>query len=102
MKKQPDKPPPAAVNVVKKEISILNELGLHARPAAMFVKLANEFLSEITVEKGAETVNGKSIMGIMMLAAGKGSKIKVTAVGQDAEAAVEAIEKLIQSKFGEE
>jgi phosphocarrier protein len=89
-------------NIVKREITIINELGLHARPAAMLVKLANEFISDITVEKGAETVNGKSIMGIMMLAAGKGSKIKVIAEGPDAEEAVDAIEKLIASKFGEE
>lgn len=91
-----------STNVVQKEIEILNELGLHARPAAMFVKLANEFSCEITVEKGSEVVNGKSIMGIMMLAAGKGSKIKVTAQGPDAKKAIEEIEKLILSKFGEE
>lgn len=89
-------------NTIRKEITILNELGLHARPAAMFVKLANEYLSDITVEKGSETVNGKSIMGIMMLAAGKGSKLKITATGPDASEAIEAIEKLIESKFGEE
>lgn len=88
--------------IVKKEMEILNELGLHARPAAMFVKLANEFDCELTVEKGSEQVNGKSIMGIMMLAAGKGSKITVTAEGPDAEEAVMEIEKLIRSKFGEE
>jgi phosphocarrier protein len=88
--------------VVKKEITIVNELGLHARPAAMFVKLANEFMSEIMVEKGPELVNGKSIMGIMMLAAGKGSKIKVSAEGPDAAEAVNRIEQLVQSKFGEE
>lgn len=89
-------------NIVKKEIEIINELGLHARPAAMFVKLANEFSSDIIVEKGSESVNGKSIMGIMMLAAGKGSKIKITAEGPDAKEAVEAIENLIKNKFGEE
>jgi len=89
-------------NTVEKEIKIINELGLHARPAAMFVKLANEFVSDITVVKGSEIVNGKSIMGIMMLAAGKGSKIKVTAEGADAEKAVAEIEKLVWSKFGEE
>lgn len=89
-------------NIVKKEIEIINELGLHARPAAMFVKLANEFACEISVEKGQEQVNGKSIMGIMMLAAGKGSKIKVVAEGPDANEAITGIEKLIQSKFGEE
>lgn len=91
-----------AHKIIKKEIVILNELGLHARPAAMFVKLANGFSCDLVIEKGSEQVNGKSIMGIMMLAAGKGSKIKVTAQGQDAEEAVGEIEKLIQSKFGEE
>lgn len=93
---------PVSLTTVIKEILIVNELGLHARPAAMFVKLANEFISDIMVEKGSETVNGKSIMGIMMLAAGKGSRIKVTAEGPDAQEAIEAIEKLILSKFGEE
>jgi len=89
-------------NVVEKEMVILNTLGLHARPAAMFVKLTNEFISEITIEKGSEQVNGKSIMGIMMLAAGKGTRIKVAACGPDAENAIIEIEKLIKSKFGEE
>lgn len=98
--KKTDKP--TVANIVKREIEIINELGLHARPAAMFVKLANEFSCEITVEKGQEQVSGKSIMGIMMLAAGKGSKIRVIAEGPDAEEAVEEIKKLIQSKFGEE
>lgn len=88
--------------LVKREMVILNELGLHARPAAMFVKLANEFSCELIVEKGSEQVNGKSIMGIMMLAAGKGSKITVTAEGPDAQEAIDEIEKLINSKFGEE
>lgn len=98
MKKSKDK----TAKIVHKEMVILNELGLHARPAAMFVKLANEFMCEIMVEKGSEQVNGKSIMGIMMLAAGKGSKIKVIAEGPDALEAVNEIEKLIKSKFGEE
>jgi len=87
---------------VKKDIMITNKLGLHARPAAMFVQLANRFRSEITVERGNEKVNGKSIMGIMMLAAGRGVKITVTARGEDAEAAVGALEELIKGKFGEE
>ncbi len=87
---------------VEKELEIINELGLHARPAAMFVKLANRFSSEITVAKGPEQVNGKSIMGVMMLAAGKGTKLKVIAVGEDAADAVAEIEKLLRSKFGED
>ncbi len=87
---------------VEKELEIINELGLHARPAAMFVKLANRFASEITVAKGPEQVNGKSIMGVMMLAAGKGTKLKVIAVGEDAADAVAEIDKLLRSKFGED
>ncbi len=68
----------------------------------MFVQLASKFSSEITVERGGERVNGKSIMGIMMLAAGKGLKITVTAEGADAAEAVSALEELVNSKFGEE
>ncbi|MCX6356853.1 MAG: HPr family phosphocarrier protein [Candidatus Aureabacteria bacterium] len=88
--------------MVKREILVGNKLGLHARPAAMFVQLANRFASEIIVERGNEKVNGKSIMGIMMLAAGKGVKITVTSRGNDAENAVNAIEELFKSKFGED
>lgn len=88
--------------VVRRELTISNTLGLHARPAAMFVQLASKFSSEITVERGSERVNGKSIMGIMMLAAGKGLKITVTAEGADAAEAVSALEELVNSKFGEE
>ena len=86
----------------EKELEIQNELGLHARPAAMFVKLANKFVSDIFVAKGEEQVNGKSIMGVMMLAAGKGTLLKITAVGSDAEAAIAEFEKLLKSKFGED
>jgi phosphocarrier protein len=87
--------------IIKRELTITNRLGLHARPAALFVKIANKFTSDITVERGNEKVNGKSIMGIMMLAAGKGLKITVTARGLDAEDAVEALESLVKGKFGE-
>ncbi|MBN1522813.1 MAG: HPr family phosphocarrier protein [Candidatus Aureabacteria bacterium] len=87
---------------IKREFTIQNKLGLHARPVAMFVKTANKFESEIVVEKNNETVNGKSIMGMMMLAAGKGSVINVIATGPDAEEALLEIEKLINEKFGEE
>jgi len=86
----------------KRDIVIANKLGLHARPAALMVQLANKYRSEVTVERGGEKINGKSIMGIMMLAAGKGTKITVTATGDDAEEAVAGIEQLIKSKFGEE
>lgn len=87
---------------IKKTVVIENTLGLHARPAALFVQLANKFQSEIFVEKKEQKVNGKSIMGIMTLAAGKGQKITITADGNDAEKAVKALEKLLKDKFGEE
>lgn len=80
---------------VEKNIIIKNRLGLHARPAALFVQIANKFDSEISVSKGKQKVNGKSIMGIMMLAAGKGSRISIVAEGQDAEEAVRELEKLL-------
>ena len=87
---------------LKKEFVIQNKLGLHARPVAMFVKCANRFESEILVEKNDESVNGKSIMGMMMLAAGKGSVLKVTATGHDAEQALRELEQLISNKFNED
>jgi phosphocarrier protein HPr len=87
---------------MKKDFTIANKLGIHARPAAMFVKTANRFSSEIFVEKEGERVNGKSIMGLMMLAAGPGSKLTVHAEGQDASQALAAIETLIKGKFDEE
>ena len=80
---------------ITKQLTIRNKLGLHARPAALFVQLANKFDSEITVRKGKNEVNGKSIMGILMLAAGKGSKICISAEGDDAEEALKELEKII-------
>ena len=87
---------------IAKETEIINKLGLHARPCAKFVKLANTFRCEVWVGKDSDTVNGKSIMGLMMLAAGNGSKLMITCEGPDAEKAIEAIEKLILSKFDED
>lgn len=87
---------------VEEEIRIENELGLHARPASLFVQLANKFASDIFVEKEGDTVSGKSIMGIMMLAAGKGAKIKIIAEGRDAEEAIRRFKELIGNKFGED
>ncbi len=87
---------------VTKELTILNRMGLHARPAAMFVKTSNLHKCEVWVEKDGEQVNGKSIMGLMMLAAGCGSKLRVTARGNDAEAAIRDLESLLERKFGEE
>jgi phosphocarrier protein len=90
-------PPKAA-----KELTIMNRLGLHARPSAMFVKVCSRFKSEIWVEKDGERVNGKSIMGLMMLAAGHGSKLLVTCEGPDADKAVAEIEEVIRRKFDED
>jgi phosphocarrier protein HPr len=87
---------------VSRELVVSNKLGVHARPAAMFVKVANRFESEIFVEKDGETVNGKSIMGLMMLAAGPGSRLQVRASGPDAAQAVGEIEALLKRKFDED
>ena len=87
---------------VTKELTVTNKLGIHARPAAMFVKTANRFDCDIFVEKDGETVNGKSIMGLMMLAAGPGSKLMVEADGQDANRAMQELEALLTRKFDEE
>lgn len=81
--------------MVNRKITVKNKQGLHARPAALFVQLANKFESAITVKKGKEKVNGKSIMGILMLAAEYGSQVIVEADGKDAEAAIEELEKLL-------
>ena len=81
------------------EFTICNKLGMHARPAAQFVKRASRFHSNIWVEKDDEQVNGKSIMGLMMLAAGHGAKLIVTAEGTDAEEAVKELGTLIQNGF---
>src|SRR5258707_6017396 len=87
---------------VKREVTIVNKLGLHARPAAMFVRIANKHRAEIWVEKDGEQVNGKSIMGLMMLAAGQGSKLMISAEGFDAEQAVKELELLVERRFDEE
>jgi len=81
------------------EYTITNKLGIHARPAAQFVKIANSFDSEITVEKDDEEVDGKSIMGLMMLAAGHGSVLKVTTAGPQEIDALQAIGDLIARDF---
>ena len=86
----------------KKEVEVQNRLGLHARPCSKFVRLASSFKSDVWVSKDDETVNGKSIMGLMMLAAGQGSKLLITADGVDANEALIAIEKLINQKFDED
>lgn len=88
--------------MVEKEIEIVNKLGLHARPAALLVQKAGKFKSEISLEKEGQKINGKSIMGVMMLAAERGSIIIIKAEGEDEAEAVEALVELIESKFGEE
>ena len=85
-----------------REMVVINKLGIHARPAALFVKVANRFACDIYVEKDGERVNGKSIMGLMMLAAGPGSKLQVMAQGKDAQQALVEIEALIKRKFDED
>ena len=86
---------------IEKEITIINRLGLHARPAAMFVRIASRYRSEVWVKKEDEQINGKSIMGLMMLAAGKNSKVKFIATGEDAPAMLAEIEALFARKFDE-
>ena len=87
---------------LEKEITIINRLGLHARPAAMFVRIASRFRSEVWVMKEGEEINGKSIMGLMMLAAGQGSKLTIRCEGPDADKVMEELEALIQQKFNED
>ena len=82
--------------------TIRNRLGLHARAAALLVKTANRFVSEVTLEKDGVEVNGKSIMGILMLAASKGSKITLKVDGKDSSQAIQVLGKLIEDRFGEE
>lgn len=86
------------MGAVEKEITIQNKLGLHARPAAIFVQLANKFESELTVGKEDMEVNGKSIMGVLSLGAEKGAKIFLKAEGPDAEQAVAELEKLVSQE----
>jgi phosphocarrier protein HPr len=84
------------------EVQIVNKYGLHARPAAEFVKLANRFQSDVWIRKDEVEVSGKSIMGVMMLAAECGSTVQVRASGEDSQAAVDALVQLIQNRFGED
>src|SRR5260221_14643542 len=87
---------------ITKELVVTNKLGIHARPAAMFVKIANKFSCDVFVEKDGERVNGKSIMGLMMLAAGPGSRLLIFAEGDDAARVVVELEALLKRKFDEE
>jgi phosphocarrier protein len=92
----------AQAQKIEKELTIVNRLGLHARPAAMFVRIASRHRAEIWVSKEGEEVNGKSIMGLMMLAAGQGSKLRIRCDGPDADKALEELEELIKAGFNED
>jgi phosphocarrier protein len=85
----------------QRQFVVLNKLGIHARPAALFVKAANRFACSVTVLKDGELINGKSIMGLMMLAAGPGSKLLVTCEGEDCHQALDELEALVKRKFDE-
>ncbi len=87
---------------LKQEVTVTNKLGLHARAASQFVKLAGQFSSEIAVERDGVRTNGKSIMGILMLAAPKGSRLVILARGEDASMALTALTELVQHGFYEE
>ena len=84
------------------QVQIVNKYGLHARPAAELVKLANRFASEVWIRKDEVEVSGKSIMGVMMLAAECGSTVEIRAKGDDSQAAVDALAQLVQNRFGED
>lgn len=86
----------------EKEVTIVNRLGMHARPAAMFVRIASRYRADVWVEKEGEQINGKSIMGLMMLAAGQGSKLTIRCEGPDADRVLRELEELIAGKFNED
>jgi phosphocarrier protein len=88
--------------VIVRELPIVNRLGLHARAAAKFVNLAARFESDVQVRRGARQVNGKSIMGVMMLAAAKGMSVTLIVSGTDEEEATRHLERLVAERFGEE
>jgi phosphocarrier protein len=100
----PENIPGASVpaGAISKELLIINKRGLHARASAKFVQTVEKFSAEVWVTRGSETVGGTSIMGLMMLAAGPGTTIRVSATGPEAESAIAAITQLVESKFNEE
>ena len=104
-----DAPPPAneagpsvPTGAVSRELPIINKRGLHARASAKFVQTVERFKADVWVTKGGETVGGTSIMGLMMLSAGPGTSIVVSAIGPDAQSAIDAITELVAGKFNEE
>lgn len=88
-------------SVVRRSVTIVNRLGLHARAATLFVQHASKFSSSVSVTKDGQTVDGKSIIGLMMLAAAKGSTIEIEATGADAEAVLDDLAKLVADRFDE-
>ena len=94
--------PESRKKACEKKVIIKNKLGLHARPAALLVQTANRFKCEVEILKGRQKVNGKSIMGIMTLAAGSGTALTLRTQGEDAAAAMDELLRLIESNFGEE
>lgn len=88
-----------SLNVIERSLIVKSKLGLHARPAALFVQIANKFNAEISVKKDDQVVNGKSIMGILMLAATRGSKIQIIAKGDDAQEAMDELERIVTSEI---
>ncbi|MGI9143700.1 MAG: HPr family phosphocarrier protein [Fluviibacter sp.] len=89
------------MTTLRQDVEIINKLGLHARASAKFTQLAGTFQSEVWLERNGRRVNGKSIMGVMMLAAGKGTSVTIETIGDDAEAAMSALVALINDYFGE-
>jgi phosphocarrier protein HPr len=94
--------PTVPAGAISRELQIVNKRGLHARASAKFVQMVERFNADIWVTRGSETVGGTSIMGLMMLAAGPGTSVIVSATGPEAEAALDAIAELVASKFNEE
>jgi len=88
--------------MTSRQVTVVNQLGLHARAAARFVHLATKFQAHVRVARAAKVMDGKSIMGILLLAAGRGTSLLITAEGDDEEAAVTALAELVESGFGEE
>ncbi len=85
-----------------RDVTVQNRQGIHARPSASFVKLASQFTCDVFIEKDGETINGKSIMGLLMLAAGPGSKLRIVCTGVDSQAALTQLCALVDAKFGED
>jgi phosphocarrier protein len=93
---------PASSEPVSREVPVINKRGLHARASAKFVQMVERFNAEVWVTRNGETVGGTSIMGLMMLAAGIGTSVTISAVGPQAQEAVDALTELMATKFGEE